>query len=335
MNNPLNYIHNTEFLNPYTAIASGYPTGENNFDLLSYVERTKSYIEEYKYNLSLAVSKFKLNGAQENNIDEPFFFSCLIETGSICAFFPKRLKEIVTQPYCATKWNYYAQPTEVNIIPYYANGVTLEELGLATRTLQKDDFEIIYLNKTKIGFAESLSYEARLHSMLDICFLNNVYAKSLNLILEGNIDETNDVKQILLKILNQNGILAFDSGSRPDINELIKSVDLNIEWLGDKIGEAKKQLRAELHERLGITHAPYEKRERLLNAEIETQNEAVDLLAKSTLDTINDGLSRCNEHFKLETPLSVSFTNIGIDDKTAENFNINEVRDNEYSNNAE
>lgn len=331
MNNPLNYIHNTDFQNPYTALASGYPVGENNLDLLSYIERTKAYIEEYKYNLSLAVSKFKLNGAKENKIDEPFFFSVLIEIGSICGFFPERLKTVVTQPYCATRWNYYVHPTEVNLIPYYANGVTLEELGLASRTLKQDDFEIIYLNKTKIGFRESLAYEARLCSMLDMCFLNNVYAKSLNLILQGSSDELNDVKQLLNKILNQNGIIGFDTGSRPDALELLKSVDLNIEWLGDKIAESKKQLRAELHERLGITHAPYEKRERLINAEIETQNEATDLLSQSTLDTINEGLDKLNNKFSLEVPLSVSLTDIGIDEGAVETENINEVRDNEFN----
>lgn len=331
MNNPLNYIHNTEFLNPYTALASGYPLGENNLDLLSYIERTKAYIEEYKYNLSLAVSKFKLNNADKNKIDEPFFFSVLIETGSICGFYPKTLDTIVTQPYCATKWNYYARPTEVNIIPYYANGVTLEELGLANRKLDKDEFEIIYLNKTKIGFCESLAYEARLCSMLDMCFLNNVYAKSLNLILQGSNEDLTDIKQFLNKILNQNGIIGIDTGTRPEALELIKSIDLNIEWLGDKIALAKKELRAELHERLGITHMPYEKKERLLNAEIETQNEAADLLSQSTLDTINAGLNACNEKFKLEYPLSVSLTDIGIDSKNNDNMNVSEVKEIDFN----
>ena len=323
-----NYVHNSYFTNPYTTLFSGYPSGENNIDLLSYIERTKAYVEEYKYNLSLAVSKFKLKGANENNIDESFFFNVLIEDGSLCAFNPPKLSEnIVVQPYCATRWNYYAKPTEVNIIPYYENGVTLTELSLDSRQLAAEQFEIIYLNKTRIGFAESLAYEARMCSMLDICLYNNVLAKSLALLLRGNSDDLNDIKIFINKILNQNGIIAVDVQNRADINELLTSVDLNVEWLADKIHAAKMSLRSELHERLGITHAPYEKKERLIEAEIQTQNEAADLLSASTLQTINSCLERCNEKFKLTTPLSVEYINIGVNEDSGKNINIEETRE--------
>lgn len=323
------FLHNSAFANPMTAGAlSGYPVGENNIDLYSYIERTKSYIEEYKYNLSLAMSKMKLIGAAENNIDESFFFGILIETGSICAFNPKNLKEnIVVQPYNGVRWNYYALPVEVDIIPYYENGVTLESLGLQNRRLSAGEFELIFLNKTRIGFAESLAYEARLCSMLDMCFMNNVLAKSLAILLRGNSDDLNEIKDFVNKIFNQNGIIALDTVNRPDVNELVTSLDLNVEWLGDKIAEAKKALRAELHERLGITHAPYEKKERLIRAEIQSQNEAADLMSASSLDTINECLKKCNEKFNLETPLQVVYTDAGISEEKEETVNLEEGRD--------
>lgn len=331
--NNVAYIHTGSFANPFTASPlTGFPVGENNFDLYSYIEKTKAYIEEYKYNLSLAMSKYKLIGAKENNVDESFFFAVLVELGSICGFNPAKTSEsIIFQPYVGTSWNYYAQPTTVNIIPYYENGVTLEKLGLMQRELKSDDFEIVYLNKTRIGFAESLAYEARLCSMLDMCFHNNVLAKSLALLLQGNNDDLSDIKTFLNKILNQNGIIALDVQNRPEANELVKGVELNIEWLGDKITEAKKALRAELHERLGITHAPYEKKERLIEKEIQTQNEAADLMNQSTLQTINDCLEKCNEKFELETPLRVEYINIGVDADKTENIEIEEARDYEFN----
>lgn len=323
------YIHSDSFISGIDIFSQ--PVGENtNMDLVSYIERTKSYIEEYKYNLSLATSKFKLNNAKENNISESFFFNVLIETGSICAFIPKLLngnapilKNVIFQPYNTLTWNYYVEPEKVNIIPYYANGVNFNELGF-NRTLTKDDFEIIYLNNTRLGFSGSLAYEARMCSMLDICLYNNVLAKSIGLILEGKHNDLNDLQAFARKILNQNGIIAFETGSKPEVNELIKSVDINTEWLGDKIADAKKNLRTELHERLGITHAPYEKRERLTNVEIESQNEASDLLSQSTLDCINTCLDKVNDKFNLEYKLSVKFTDAGIDASDGE---VNEEKE--------
>lgn len=322
------FIHENSFSEGGLDIFNA-PVGENNIDMLSFVEKTKSYIEEYKYNLSLAVSKFKLLGAKENGISENFFFMVLIETGSICGFRPtipdgnaKALKNIVFQPYVATGWNYYAEPTRVDIVPYYQNGVTFENLGLRSRNLSAEDFEIVWLNNTRIGFAGSLAYEARMCAMLEQCFYNNVLAKSIGLILEGKHNDLNDLKQLTNKILNQNGIFAFNVKDRPDANELIRALELNVEWLGDKITEAKKNLRAELHERLGITHAPYEKKERLTNVEIQTQNEASDLISQSTLNTINSRLDIINDKFELETPLKVVFTDAGIDSNIDETENI-------------
>ena len=313
----MNFVHNNEFVNGLNIFNA--PVGENNIDLLSFIEKTKSYVEEYKYNLSLAVSKFKLNNAAENKISENFFFNVLIETGKICGFIPKLengsvgvLDNVVFQPFVPTAWNFYAEPEVVDIVPYYESGVTLNQLGLQNRQLRRDDFEIVYLNNTRMGFQASLAYEARMCAMLDICMYNNVLAKSIGIALQGKNDDLNDMKQLLNKILNQNGILAFDVENKPDVNELITTIDLNVEWLGDKIYDAKKNLRAELHERMGITHAPYEKRERLTNVEIQTQNQSADMLAESTLDVINAGLQRINEKFDLEYPLSVSFTDAGV-----------------------
>ena len=314
----MNYVHNNSFVNGLDIFNA--PVGENNIDLLSFIEKTKSYIEEYKYNLSLAVSKFKLNNAKENKISENFFFNVLIETGKICGFIPKLengkigvLDNIVFQPFVPTAWNYYVEPEVVDIVPYYESGVTLNQLGLQNRQLRRDDFEIVYLNNTRMGFQASLAYEARMYAMLDICMYNNVLAKSIGIALQGKNDDLNDMKQLVIKILNQNGILAFDVENKPDVNELITTIDLNVEWLGDKIYDAKKNLRAELHERMGITHAPYEKRERLTNVEIQSQNQSADMLSQSTLDVINHHLDIINEKFKLEYPLSVSFTSEGID----------------------
>ena len=318
------YIHSSGFVNPMTIHQLFESAGENNNDIFSFIEREKSYIEEYKYNLNLALSRFELVNAKENNIVDNFVLTVLIEAGAIAAIKPKQ--NVILQPFVVNRWNYYAEPTEIKIIPYFENGVTMEELG-ASRVYQKGDFEIVYLNKTKIGFKETFAYEARIYSMLNQLLINNIFAKSLQMVLQGKQSDRFDFKHIIHSIFNQNGILTLDTESKPDINELLTAPDLNVEWLADKVNEAKQNARRDLHERIGITHTPYEKKERLTNVEIQTQNEATDLLNIATFNTINEGLTRVNERFKLANPLSVKLTNIGINTDEKDDFTLNENKE--------
>ena len=329
----MDFVHDTYFLNPMTVHnafgAYGDSVGENNLDLQSFIERTKSYVEEYKYNLNLALSRFKLKNAKENEISDRFVLTVLIELGAIAAIQSKATGNIILQPFEVTRWNYYAEPTEIKIIPYYQNGVTMDDIG-TDRIFNKDNFEIVYLNLSKIGFKDTFMYEARIYSMLNQLLINNVFAKSLQCVLQGKQEDKFDFKRIIHSILNQNGFLSIDTENNPNINELLTAPDLNIEWLADKVYEAKQNARRDLHERLGITHTPYEKKERLTNVEIQTQNEATDLLNISTLNSLNEGFERVNKHFNLLNPLLVELTDIGINNSKNEEIeeqkevNINE-----------
>ena len=329
----MDFVHDQFFINPMTIHNAfgvyGDSVGENSVDMLSFIERTKAYIEEYKYNLNLALSRFNLVNANENEISSRFALTVLIELGAIACVRPQTQNKIVLQPFEALRWNYYAEPTEIKLIPYFENGVTMEELGLQ-RTYKKDEFEIIYLNQSKIGFKDTFMYEARIYSMLNQLLINNIFAKSLQIVLQGKQTDKFDFKHIVHTILNESGILALDVENHPDINEMLTSPELNVEWLADKVYEAKQNARRDLHERIGITHTPYEKKERLTNVEIQTQNEATDLLNISTLNSLNEGFERVNKKFALVNPLSVKLTDIGIANNEQKNIteekevNINE-----------
>lgn len=295
--------------------------GENSLDIATFIERSKAYIEEYKHTLNLALSIFECNNFIENGINEDFFLWVLIEDGAIAGFKPKNNNNpVMFQPFNTTSYNFQCYPSTIDIIPYYANGVDLSDI-LESKSLKKDEFEIVYLNKIHCGFSETFAYYARLYSMINQLFINNVFAKSLQVVLEGTTDDKNDFDEIIRTILNQNGVFSHDIERGATTSELFKFVQNDVQWLGDKIDDAKKNLRADILERLGITHAPYEKKERLINAEIETQDEAIDLISYNMLKSINKGLEQVNKKFKLEKPLSVSFSKIGIDKLKNEQFN--------------
>lgn len=316
------YLHNSFFINPMSIHGTNFDAiGENNQDLQTFIQRSKAYVEEYKFNLSIALSRFNIKNALENDIPQDFVLGVLIEAGSIAAFRPtidQNGKSIETtdklyfQPYIPSKWDFYARPTEIEIVPYFENGITLSELGISNKKLTKGQFEIIYLNKSRCGFAETFAQEALTYSMLNQLLLNNITAKSLQLILEGASSDKFDLAQIVRAIFNQNGILTLATDKKPDLNELLHAVNTDVEFLADKINAAKMELRRDLLDRLGVRHAPYEKKERLTNVEIQSQDEIVDLINKATLDTINEGLERVNKRFELVNPLKCEFTAAGV-----------------------
>lgn len=339
MNNSiLPFYHNSAFFNNFTVhnnpLTALDPVGENTLDLKSFIERNRAYYQEYKYNLMLAVSRFKPINFEENKLNPRLFLMYLIENGSILGFKPNTNgKPVIFTPYLVERYNYQVEPSEVRAIPYYENGVTVDDIG-ENRQINRENFEIVYLNNCQCGLAEDLSNEATIVSILNQVLINNATIYGLQAILQGTQADECDYKKIIKAILNQNGIISVDVEKNPVISELMNASDLKREWVIDKVYDAKEKARRELHEKIGITHAPYEKKERLTNVEIQTQNEATDLMNITTLNTINEGLDRVNKHFELEKPLSVEFVNIGIStdptDDTVKN-EINEINNIEES----
>lgn len=319
-NNINNYVHGTEFFNPLSVHNIDF-SGENSIQFLSYIQRTKTYLEEYKNLLNLALSIFETEGFKENDIDDDFVLCCILETGSIAEFKPIKTDEnkrnviigdVAMQPYAVLKRNMYTRPAVINIIPYISDGVTFSELG-ANKQLTADQFNIIYLNRMRVGIGATISYYATLIATIQQCFINNVFANSLQGIITGKQSDLTDIKQIMHAVLNQNGFIALNTGSNPQSNEMPQIIKPEINWLGNDILDTVHRLRKEFLERVGIAYSPYEKKERLTNVEIETQLETVDLLAYSTIKTINDCLEIGNEKFGLKTPLKVKHSKIGID----------------------
>lgn len=335
------FFHNGVFANNFTIhnnlLGALESVGENNLDFKSFIERNKAYYQEYKYNLMLAVSRFKPINFIENGLNPRLFLMYIIENGSILAIPPAGLSQkAIFTPYLIERYNFQVEPSEVRAIPYYENGITIEEIG-ERRIFKKGEFEIVYLNNCQWGLAEDLSYEATIISLLNQDLINNVTFYGLQAILQGTQADKFDFQDFIRSILNQNGVYTWDLEKNPNLSELLNAVDFKREWLADKIYEAKQQARRELHEKIGITHAPYEKKERLTNVEIQTQNEATDLMNVTTLNTINEGLTRVNEHFKFEKPLSVEFVDIGIsnDGETEEKNELNIIENESEGGNNE
>lgn len=322
-----NFIHSTNFLNPTAKWGLCDFVGENSIDIMSFIERSKAFVEEYKHILNIALSLFDGINFIENGINEDFFFWVLIERGYIAEFnAPTTDKPVVFQPCNFTQWNYQCEPTEIEIIPYYQNGISSADSITTEKFSDKDKFNIVYLNKSHIGFSNTFDYYARLYSMLNQLFINNVFSKSLQTILEGGAENAPEFKELVRQIFNQNGIaiIANDRGLNPA--DMLHNVSTNIEWLGDEIDKAKYNLRRDVLERLGVMHSPYEKKERLTNVEIQRQDFVPDLILQNMVNTINKYLKIGNEQFKLEKPLSVKLCDVGI---TALKEKL-EVRENEY-----
>ena len=76
----------------------------------------------------------------------------------------------------------------------------------------------------------------------------------------------------------------------------INALNLNTNFIIDKLDAYKKQLENELKEYLGINNlGTTEKKEHLINSEVESNDEVVNISRASIIDTLNIYFDNCNK----------------------------------------
>ena len=100
------------------------------------------------------------------------------------------------------------------------------------------------------------------------------------------------LKDFFNKINNDEGELYMTADELDSINAL----NLNTNFIIDKLDAYKKQLENELKEYLGINNlGTTEKKEHLINSEVESNDEVVNISRASIIDTLNIYFDNCNK----------------------------------------
>lgn len=279
------------------------PIGEDNESLRTYLYKSQSYLSALNYYTDIVLSILKVENLP-NNIDEVYYKTILLLGGK--SVFCENNIGLVSSDFTCLRYDYQGLPSQLNLsLSPYINNADTQALDYS-KVYQKSDFEIVYCNETKTGFAYDIQRFALLEAMCDIAIHNNLLVNSLSAIIQGKKEQVNDIESIVDILFNQSGIIeiGLPSGARED--DKIEILTPERPYICDKVQALRSDFKNLLLSRLGIKHTPYEKKERLISAEVNSGDECNDLLKNSMLNTIQSGLDRVNKHFN--TNIRVYFT---------------------------
>lgn len=143
---------------------------------------------------------------------------------------------------------------------------------------------------------------------------NNIFAMQQPIMFRGSAEHKMDLMQLYTKFINR--VRAFFMLKRQGVpdNE-IEVLDLKVKNNIDTFEQHKDYIKKEFFEFFGINAVPYEKKERMLVDEVNSNNMLLELVQSTYYSTIKDCVTKCNNF--LGTDITVSFNINGfISDST-------------------
>lgn len=274
----------------------------NNDEITAYVNKINYYLikEKELWNIILATytidnipKQLKQFGGERFILKSLFGYGCCIFTDNTNIGF-------VASPPKSPMYNVFDDiaRTGLEICNFNTNIVDdIIKINGNKSYLDKDEFVPVYVNKIQSGYFIDIQHRANTYAKIEQLLDNNIVVKSLMLILEGKENQAMAFDELIDIIHNQNGIAKIDVASGLRSDEFLKVIVNEIETIFDKCVELNKNKDSEFLAKIGINHIPYEKKERLTNDEIATNNQLIDVVRDGIINTVNEGLERVNEKY--------------------------------------
>lgn len=275
--NRQSYINNSEFID------SAYV---NNQTYLDYVNRFRQ----------VALSQFEwINLPSSMNAD--FLEQCLYFFGQASLLKTKEYGFINTKCCSNGKINIYGLPSSLNCFSYefqesrkLYTGLIPDQSEYEACILVKNNWEKLPTATTMDLFAYRL-YEAERSS--DV----NIKAQKTPIILVGDESSKVTFKNLYLKYSGNEPVIYADK-KQLGANSLV-AVKTEAPFIADKLQSYKERIWNEALTYLGIDNISSEKKERLVSAEVNSNNEVVNLNLQARLAVRKRACREFNEYFGL------------------------------------
>ena len=222
----------------------------------------------------LAQTVFKWNGLP-NGIDEKHLERYLFNEGRCMFFKDKNVGWIITKCSDAGSLNFYDEPTK--LLPVATDAV---ELDLSTRE-PGEDCVLIYNNDYAYPTARTIMmYAARLTEMqrtIDI----NIHAQKTPVLIKASDKTRMSAKQVYKKWSGYEPLIITDKNIEDGVEMSVLNIAAPIVF--DKLAIEKNKLWNECMTFLGINNANMDKRERLVDDEVQANNEQIGYSAEVML----------------------------------------------------
>lgn len=200
-------------------------------------------------------------------------------------------------PFAPGYWNIYNWPTKVSLVN--TRGVKFIPTGL--KEVDKD---------VVIGYAQrnrkpiSLFVESYVERIVDVLMVirTNLKTHKMPWLIVANPEDQNKLKTLFDSLKQDEPELYIDSDSSDKVKALVSGAP----YIIDKLYQYVQCLENELREFLGFGNVGVgEKKEHLINSEVEANNAIIEANQNCLIDTIKEFFERCNNVFGFNYGINV------------------------------
>lgn len=220
--------------------------------------------------------------------EQYFFLKRMWGVGTLASY--KTPVQVIFTDYVASEYNIYDFPTKVSL----SNRKGVRFIPTAPQMLGKENSKVslVWAQKNHKSICSMVAYYVNKMASVEMVIKLNLNSHKTPFIIGTSAEAKPRMREFFNQIDNDEEKLFME------INEIgdISIFNGNANYIIDKLKAYELQLENELKEYLGFSNmGTFEKKEHLINSEIEANNEITKASGDCIIDSINEGLEEMNK----------------------------------------
>lgn len=255
------------------------------------VQNSEIYLYYKERLINLALAQFEWHGLPET-CDRLWFERSLLFNGKAAMYQPTGLDVWLSTDYLQVgDFDVYGYPTHIVGIGYNA------------KNIETDNWKILYDNMTRTTLIPKIDLYARLLWEVHNTFRSNLQQQITPYLVATTKNQALTFKNLFNRIFGFQPVIEIKNTE--NIDEIIKTFNLGVEFKGLEMLDCLKRLWAEALAMLGIT-AETTKKERLIEGEITLNRQEDNIGLNARLLNRLDFCNKMNKEYGLELSVNLS-----------------------------
>lgn len=255
------------------------------------VQNSEIYLYYKERLINLALAQFEWHGLPET-CDRLWFERSLLFNGKAAMYQPTGLDVWLSTDYLQVgDFDVYGYPTKIVGIGYNA------------KNIETDNWKILYDNMTRTTLIPKIDLYARLLWEVHNTFRSNLQQQITPFLVATTRNQALTFKNLFNRIFGFQPVIEIKNTE--NIDEIIKTFNLGVEFKGLEMLDCLKRLWAEALAMLGIT-AETTKKERLIEGEITLNRQEDNIGLNARLLNRLDFCNKMNKEYGLELSVNLS-----------------------------
>lgn len=255
------------------------------------VQNSEIYLYYKERLINLALAQFEWHGLPET-CDRLWFERSLLFNGKAAMYQPTGLDVWLSTDYLQVgDFDVYGYPTKIVGIGYNA------------KNIETDNWKILYDNMTRTTLIPKIDLYARLLWEVHNTFRSNLQQQITPYLVATTRNQALTFKNLFNRIFGFQPVIEIKNTE--NIDEIIKTFNLGVEFKGLEMLDCLKRLWAEALAMLGIT-AETTKKERLIEGEITLNRQEDNIGLNARLLNRLDFCNKMNKEYGMELSVNLS-----------------------------